>query len=285
MKTITIEDKEYDVLTQFDDLTLEDWINLTEIAHRREWKEMGKMATSDEILKELVPIGEETEEFKEDKRIDLVAYVSGVKKELLIEFPSLPDIIESIVSWSSIFDDPEPYKDKIVVYGEEYEVIRPSEDKFQRWCDFENLANINLATGLLVYLSNGKRYNRFHPDFDIKMQALLRSPARGLVSILNSLREEAGQIRDNYKFVYSQEELGVQTGRHTQEHYERFNWEDVIVSIAESPVFNSRRGTIYAVRNENVLEVLDYLNIKRSRDIAEYKDSRKDSSNSLRRTL
>lgn len=276
MKTITIEDKEYDVITTFDDLTFGDWIVLTDIIARREYKDIE--LASGEILKEELEREKESDEFKEEKRIDLLHHLSLVPKELLTEYPSLPDIIESLISWDNLFDDPTVQLEKISVYGRNYELLRPSQTTFQRWCDAENFRSINTAAFLIPYLDDSTPYNRFYPDFNERLEQLLGWKAEGLVFAFNSIAAEMHEIRDSYKFVYSNEESDSEVGINTQEHFQRFNWEDVTISVAESQVFNSPKGTLYAVRNESVLEVLDYLNVKRSRDLATYKDEKKRQS-------
>lgn len=277
MKTITIENKQYEVATTLDDITLGQYVALSQILARREWKVIGKLALSDEVLKDLVEVGKESEEFKLEKVIDMLCTVSDIDKDLFVNYPSLVEIVEPLVDWSGIFNDKTPIIQEIEVYEQKFKVIRPSLAEFQRWCDFENFVSDNPLIAFVVYLDNGTQYNRYHPDFDTKMMMFSRMEAKGNAALLDYILDEVHQIRDSYKFVYGttgDDEDGEPAGASITEHHNRFKWEDVIVSIAETNMFTSDRGNLYAVRNANTLDVLDYLNIKRSRELAEYKDAR-----------
>lgn len=277
MKTIEIDDKEYEVLTSIEDITLGQYVALMRILARREWKELGKMALSDEIAKEIVEIGKESYEFKLEKVIDSLCILSNIDKELYVSFPSLVDVVEPMIEWNGIFKDDSKVVDNVELYEVKYRVVRPSEAEFQRWCDFENFVGDNPLIAFVVYLDSGKPYNRYHPDFEQKMMVFDRVEAKGNAAILDSILDEVYKIRDDYKFIYGSsddDEDGEPAGRNIMEHHNRFKWEDVIVSVAETNMFTSDRGNLWAVRNAHTLDVLDYLNIKRSRENAEYKDAR-----------
>lgn len=276
MKTIEIDDKQYEVATSLDDISLGQYVQLSLILARREWKVIGKMALSDEILKDIVEIGKESDEFKLEKVVDLLCVMSNIDKQLYLDFPSLVDIVEPLIDWNGLFNDNSNVSEEVEIYEEKYRVIKPSEAEFQRWCDFENFVSDNPLIAFVVYLDSGKPYNRYHPDFEQKMLAFSRVDAKGNAAILDSILDEVHKIRDEYKFVYgaADDEEGEPAGANITEHHNRFKWEDVIVSVAETNMFTSSKGNLWAVRNANTLDVLDYLNIKRSRENAEYKDAR-----------
>ena len=276
MKTIEIDDVKYDVRTTLDDITLGDYVALMQILARREWKEIGKMALSDEILKELVEIDKESDEFKLNKVIDLLCVLVDIDRDLFVSFPSLVDIVELLVDWNGVFKDSSKVETEIELYEEKYRLVRPSEAEFQRWCDFENFVTDDPLIAFVVYLDTDKAYNRYHPDFDTKMTVFSRVEARGNAAILDFILDEVHNIRDEYKFVYGagDDDDGEPAGVNITEHHNRFKWEDVIVSVAETNMFTSSKGNLWAVRNANTLDVLDYLNIKRSKESAEYKDAR-----------
>lgn len=281
MEIIKINGKSYKILQNIDDLTFGDWLEITEIFTRREYKihifkknyKEGDELNEEDYVKEEIPFEKESEQFRDERRIDLIQFLSGVPKEFLINYPSLPDELESLVEWDNLLIDKTDVKEKITVYGEDYEVIRPSKGTFQMWCDAESYKKLNYANILLVYLKDSKGYDRFFRNYDIKLQSILSENAKGLVSLFNSLLDEMATIRSEFKFVYSAEEL--QSDKKTVNmsvHYERFGWYDIIHSLAKSQVFNGVNGSLEAVRNKNTIEILDYLNIERSKDIAEYKD-------------
>jgi len=273
MITIEIDDKKYNVAQSIDDITLGEWVALNNIIARREWKEIGKMAMSDEIMKELIPVDRESEAFKQEKYLDLLVALTGIEKRVFINFPSLEDEIAPHINWSNLFKDDSKVPKEVEIYEEKLTVLDPSTCEFQRWCDFENFVGDNMLIAFIVYLGSGKPYNRFHPDFETKMLMYSRVPAKGNVAIIQSIMERVHKIRDDYKFIYDPEDVGgSEAGRAMKEHSQRFKWEDVIVSIAETPMFTSDKGNLWAVRNANTLEVLDYLNLRRSKDTAEYKD-------------
>lgn len=278
MKTIEIDDKEYNIAESIDDISLGQYVEIMTILARREWKEIGKLALSDEILKDIVEVGKESDEFKLERHIDLLCVVSDIPKDLYKEFPSLVDEIIQLVDWKSLMNDESKTVDDLEIYEVKYKVVRPSNGTFQQWCDFENFVSDNPLIAFLVYLSDGSEYNRYHPDFETKMIAFSRVEAKGNAAILDSILDEVHKIRDEYKFVYGDadddDNDGEPIGANIEQHYNRFKWEDVIVNIAETNMFTSNKGNLYAVRNANTLDVLDYLNIKRSRDRAEYKDAR-----------
>lgn len=276
--TITLENElgeetTYELATNLDDITLGEWVALMNAVSKREWKEIGKMALSDEILKELVDVDKETEEFKTQKIVDCLYILSNIPVELFTTFPSLTDELAQLVDWKDLMNDTSKPANELEAYEVMFKKINIGDCTFQQWCDFENFIGENMLIAFVVFLSNGKPYNRFHPDFEEKMMMFSRIPARGNAATLQSILDEIYKIRDDYRYVYSTEEvLTGENNYHTEEHHKLFKWEDVIVSIAETPMFTSEKGNLWAVRNANVLEVLDYLNIKRSKDLAELKD-------------
>jgi hypothetical protein len=244
MTKIDIDDKPYNVATTLDDLSLGQWCELMKVVTRREWKEIGKMATSDEIMKEIVEVGKESEEFKDQKVIDILCILSDIPAELFTEFPSLVDVVSELVQWSDLMKDDSKVSDDVEIYDVKYKRVKLSEATFQQWCDFENFVSETLIIAFVVFLSDGTSYNRFHPDFDTKMMMFGRCDARGNVALLNAILDEVYKARDEYKYVYSSDEESEPAGRYISEHCRLFNWEDVIVSIAETNMFTSERGNL-----------------------------------------
>ena len=218
---VTIDDKDYDVAQSIDDLMLIDWVELMTILSRREYKEIGKMATSDEILKELVPTKDETLEFKEDKLIDMLVLLSSIPKALFVEYPSLSDEIGKLVDWSNLYKDDSVVVDEIESYEVKYKRLPLADSTFQHWCDFENFVSDNLLIAFVVFLSDGTPYNRYHKDFETKLLMFGRLPARGNAALLQSILDDVSKARDDYFYIYNNdtEEGGEPIGRYIEQHH------------------------------------------------------------------
>jgi len=269
MEVVKIDGTEYEVATTLGDLRLADWLALREIIGRREQKNI-TINKNDEPQYIDVPIEEESTEFKQTKIFDLVSYLSGIDRWYFEEYEDLFGIVSDLIDWENLFVD-DSTATTLTLLGEEVSFLKPSECEFQRWADYEGLSEIHKLFPLLIYRDR-KPYNRFHPDYKQELQVLERMPAKGALAILESINKEGAEIRDRYFFVYQSSGINAKHSLNIEEHSKRFKWEDVIFSIAETNLFNGATGTLNAVRNANTLEVLEYLNLKRSRDTAEYKD-------------
>jgi hypothetical protein len=278
IKEIEINEITYQLKTSFDDLTLGEWSQANKILADREKRNEEELHKHLQELNDDVEYSEynspdeETDEFRYDKYARMLNVVSGIPIDILKEYT---DIIDTLIDeMEDIYTDDSEPSTKFNLDDEIWHFPSVNVMTFQQWCDAENMLSINLLNAFcILLLKEGKQYDRFHPDFDIRLELFGNEPAKGYVSSLLNFLNEMSLVRENYKFLYGGESTGSDADSPNQKaHADRFKWEEVIRSLAETQVFNSPTGTLNGVRTANTLDVLDYLNVKRSKDIAESKD-------------
>ena len=276
MEKIIVQGIEYNIRQTIDDLTFGEYCRLIQITTRRE--RVLDMTTNDgEEIWEDVEVGKESQLFLDKKEIDFLSIITEIPTELYEEFPQLKEIIFN--ETGDLFaDDSEPME-FITLNGVDYTYPELIDWTFQEWCDMEGAVQMIKDHTIIFPLTTiirqaGRRYNRFHPDFQGKRQMLEALPAKGLVATVMQIINEMKPMREAHPYIYKAS-YGEDAGRYLKQHLEVVKWEDTIVQLAQSNVFNSPSGTLNGVRIANVLEVLQYLNVKKGRDMAEYLDSKK----------
>lgn len=290
MKNILIEGKEYYVKTAFSDLLAKEYFKLNNVlnkAVKEEYTEEEKhlLNTLSTEASRRATI-EATIYTNEQKMIDVIRCVSNVPKKLLKGYPELLEIITKIIveNISTLMAVEEKEREYYVIGKKRYyPSLSIHQWSFQEWCDIDGLTQgVHKMTKLgFVYNEIGilvgclrlknKPYDRFMSDFNMLYSELSKMPAVEVVGTLQRLLSNMQEVKDTFDFVYGQFD-GEPAKAAMAEHMSRVKWEDTIALLAETPVFNGPRGTLEAIRTENALVVLDYLNTKRSRENAEYQD-------------
>jgi len=263
--------EQYTICTAIDDLLFGQYSEMLKVLWRRE--QVVDIETTDgEKLMKTLPTNEESQEFKDLKDLDLIAVLSDVPQSYYEEYPELKqDVFEAI---DDIYHDDSSPIEAVIINGENYIVTDILQWTFQEWCDMEGMLqqinDIGVLPILAVAFKRAGKYDRFHNDYHDKVQQLSMMSAQGLVSCINKIMEDMQPMRDSHPFIYKMNVSDEPTSKFMQEHLERMKWEDTIVTLAQSNVFNSVQGTLFGVRNANVLDVLNYLNVTKSKEGAEY---------------
>jgi len=90
--------------------------------------------------------------------------------------------------------------------------------------------------------------------------------------LLKYFIDETSNIKDSYRYIYGEHNVKSEPSPNYDKFSQMIGWEDTICRLAETPVFNSNNGSLYTVRNSYFIDVLEYLNVKRGRDIVENQD-------------
>lgn len=287
---LTLEDKEieYHFKNTLDDINIKDYFEITSIIFKKTEKPVDekKKYVDGTYDKEYYSLQEEPEEIKLDKRIKVVSYLSGVDYQLFVDYPELllelEDVLEPLNFNETV------WKTKPVTKGrkntetnQEWTYDDPEQWSFQQWVDAENASKTSLIYPYLIALykrekgtRKKRKYDRSHPEWEEIEAYWLRQPARDNVSVIYHILSRMADVRSKFYYVYEAQSSFTDNKENgnTKAYNEFAGWNDVVVSLAEQPFFNSPSGTLNAVRNANCIEVLELLNWKRGKSFAEYED-------------
>lgn len=265
MEIIKIEGTEYSVRNDVEELSVRDWFTLKEVYSERYYIVNGTLADGTE-LKE---VAEPTEEFLLDKWRKVLRVISDIPDNFL----AIDQVVEVIVPF--IPDIFSITKKKLVTFDGVRFTIKPFDTWcFQQFCDFDS----SLIDPLEAFLTVVRRvddldrpYDRYGNDRE-ELLFLPKAPATVFIPLFLYLIEKYIEFKGYFKYLFEFEGAGESRGPNSKQHSKNFKWEDTIATLAETPVFNSPKGTLYAVRTARATEVLEYLNLKQSKDTAEYLD-------------
>lgn len=276
MKTIKIDGKEYEFINEAGEITLGQHSELLKIIAEKEvvkeYKEFGatgeKQGTKIEVELEEV---EQSEEFKQSKYNKIVALLSDIPLEILEDYPQIASVVIDSIDFSVIVQKDKKVRKELKIGSDRYLVLEPSKGEFQRWSDVERYIKMlgNWAV-LLVYsdkiVKRRSKYNRYFPDFDYKTRYLSSLLYKEWGSTVEYLLKQIANIKESYYYIYKCSDWGDKASKDKAELSDVFGWELTIANLAESGVF----GTLKDVRNENVLDVLEYVNMQTAKNRAEW---------------
>lgn len=267
MKLIKLDDVEYKMKTSIDDLTIKEYFDIQSINSEREL-----------VDEEYVERGKESEEFIKNKHINILSYLSKIDKNIFYEYPFLVDELNNFVE--SFSDNSEIWEQK-EINKKTWQIDNYSKWTFQEWCDIENYVsktnNILYGFYVLVYIfdkrTKKRKYDR-HQNINNIKTFWENQPIKGNLNTILDLLDTIYNIKQKFYYIYEAKSptFGTYNSDNLKKYHKIFGWEDTIIQIAETNLFNSINGSLFAVRNANAYEVLEYLNLKTARDIAENSD-------------
>lgn len=132
-----------------------------------------------------------------------------------------------------------------------------------------HISKVNTKLKDTTSISNS--YNSKNVQNNIKL--LSGVPLKNNLTMIESIKKDIDFIRGSFKVLYTSSG-GEKVGINTQTYLEDVGWFDTIISLANnpSPIFNCPTGTLDAVKQRNLFDVLNYLVIKKQKDDSEYKD-------------
>jgi hypothetical protein len=159
--------------------------------------------------------------------------------------------------------------DVLDMYGQVIEF-----DSIQSKLEYFKTTHINKV---ITKLKNSTNITNPYSGRNIQAYIKLLSgvPVKSNLTLIEYIKKDIDTIRNSFKGLYmSSNTGGEKVGENTQTYLEGVGWFDTIISLANnpSPIFNSPTGTLDAVKQRNAFDVLNYLNIKKQKDDAEYKD-------------
>lgn len=279
MEQVIIEDVQYNVCTDLRDISLIKWSRLINILNRREYIIDGETINGEEVKRE-IQRGNESDAFMWEQERDICVLLSDIPQELLDEYPELLQYI--IPLFGLITTNEQVEIDEMTINGVYYAVDQIPDITFGQWADIEDYAKmepIYVLAGLMR--RDGKVYNRWQPDWTEKIAVVENLNAAEYAPVINWIQNNMNWVRSSFPFVYGTEEdyeMSDYKSPNMDDHCQKFGWQHTINTLAETPVFNSDKGTLYGVRNADMLSVLEYLNILRSKQQAEHKDFKLNNS-------
>lgn len=301
MKQFLIDDKEYQLKQNLEDITIKEYFDIMKIVSERmeipvpEHKKFKDGSYDVEYYKS----SEEPEEFKLDKSYRIMSILSGLDTQLFKDYPdlytSLSPLIEDLTDdspvWYSTIQKDRKYirsqKKYLITDSDKYAWTFDdvSEWCFQQWVDVENASRQNILYPFLISVyrasltDTGKvskkkrKYDRSHPDWEEKEAYWYNQPAKGNINTVTHILNKMSETRKQFFWVYEAISQFSEPEKPTMKLYTEFaGWNDVIVSLSKNNTFNSPTGTLNAVRTANCLDVLEYLNWERGKSFAEYED-------------
>jgi hypothetical protein len=274
MKQVKIDNKIYNFKTNKEDLTFQDYKDLLKVLSEREFVEVSANKGYSKILEE-VEIGKESLEFYHQKLLKLFTILCDrpLKKEMFDSFPDLYNILENVIDWNNLNNFESLKPSSFFIECEEYVYIPVEKITFQQWCDFESWFELGIDFVFVVFfIKKGESYDRFFIDKENIIKFINNSKAIDYIPYIKYIYEYVYAIRNRYTNIYNSESFGGFSCENMKIHLDKFKWEDTIITIAESNLFNGPEGSLKAVRDAKALNVLDYLEIKTHKNKAEYLD-------------
>ena len=305
MLKFTVNDVEYSLKQNLKEITIKEYFDIMKI--QSEKLEM-PVKDEDKFMDGTYEVkyyerGSEPIEFRWRKDNELISLLAGIPLDVLEQSPELSetlmDYIEPFEDDSAVWSNKRVMKTitvkKEVEKNGKVKMVNVEEEvesdyiwkydkvnawSFQQWVDCENASRQTLYYPFLIALFKQKEgsktkvaYNRSHPDFDDKEAYWLNQTAYGNINTIVHILNEMSKVREMFYWIYEAQTAFPEKQKKTEKIYSTFaGWNDVVVSLSETNAFNSSKGTLYAVRNANCIEVLEYLNWKRGKAFAEYED-------------
>lgn len=290
------KEKEYSFKNTLDDITIEDYFEISKIVNEKIEKPVdeSKRFVDGTYKKEYYTNAEEPADIKLSKRIDVIVLLSKVDKQLFLDYPELllelEERLEPLNTDDAIWKKTPHFnykklkgqavKEKVETNFEwTYDDVK--QWSFQQWVDAENASKTSLIYPFLIAIykrekgtQKKRKYDRAHPDWEDKEEFWLKQPCRNHIATILHILNEMANVRDMWFYVYkAKSNFEDKSERTAQNEYSDFaGWNDVVVSLAENNYFTSPTGTLNGVRTANCIEVLELLNWKRGKSFAEYED-------------
>jgi hypothetical protein len=277
MKIIKLNDVEYMFKNSIDDLTIKDYFEIQKLNSEREVKTF----ENDAMLGGTVAYVErdkESEIFIKNKNINILSYLSKIPVNIFIEYPFLSDELNTMLG--SFKDDSAIWETK-EINNKIWCIEKYTKWIFQEWCDMENyvtnMGNILYIFYVFVYMldkrTKNRKYDRYQNINNIKL-FWEQQPAKGNINTILDLFDTVKNIKKRFFYIYENKITYINTysADNIKKYHKLFGWEDTIIQIAQTNLFTSTKGNLHAVRNGNCFEILEFLNMKTARDIAENAD-------------
>lgn len=268
MKKLTINGEIYEIPEKLDEINTFTWFKCFELSKERQIKKSSEMGdgTKDYVY---FDVEDESDEFKSNKELKIIETITLIPFQILDEYAQATSIVKQIMNFD-LFEI-KPIK-KIEHKNKTWTYTKVENWPFIQFADFEMASkNPLLQLKMVLTTKEEKKYDTYHKNIGTKSfveDLPCTVGAALLISILNDLKI----IRTKYPFIFMPDANDSIVGVHIQKHYDMFQWDDTIFSLADTMAFNSPKGTVHGVRYANIHDVLDYLNWKRSKMEAEYKD-------------
>ena len=288
METIKIDGRDYDIKTTFEDLTAYEFYKLINIKN----KPIKEEYTKEELeIKETY--SEDSEGFyrrygkiytSRDKGMDLIKSVCTISKKYINNYPELYKILIGIVlsNINNLLTPKIKEREYYNINNDRYYIDYEIKDwPFIKWCETETSFRYIETHTLLGFFATvlqkkNTKFDTFQSDFVLKLEYLKQLSAVEVVGSINRLLIEVDKIRKSNYFVYNNPyPVKNEGGGELSKILETIGWQDKIIQIAQTPIFNGPNGTLEAVKNAKTIDVLYYLNIKNARELAEGADYEK----------
>ena len=294
MITITINDEDYNFKQNAKDLTVKEYLQIMAISSEKQ--EIIAKKDLDKYTEE--ELNKRDDDFRRDKEFRILSILSGIDKEMFVEYPELSSLLYPYFEGFEV-------SDKVWTKCSDYKIIKkrsgetlkeetdyewiyehPLQWTFQQWVDTENGIKV-WSPEHVFYIAVYKRkkgsakkrtYQRQLPDLDDAVAYWENQNAYDNMATIREIQSIMQQIRDNFHYIYKVK--SKYPNKSYSENHKIFSnyagWNEVVLGLAENNYFNSSKGTLHAVRTANCIDVLELLNWKQGKAFAEYEDYKED---------
>lgn len=250
MRKITLNGQEYSPKEP----TLHHYVQYIKIVSEKNKKVIGHTTSGEEITEDI----EDTEEFLYQKRLKIIDLIYDIPLDL----EEYPDLVYYLTDWH-IFEIDK--KLDYIQYKQKYYMKNLYDMEFKQYIVMEEFMSKDLLLAFTHSLDYGQ-YNEYWTEYDELHSFISDLPYEEYGNMFNEWLNQMTVLHNTYPYIFN----GVSDGKITNvsKHCQLFGWQEVLRSLAESQVF----GTYTQTKSSKCLEVLEYLNVKASRDEAEYQD-------------
>lgn len=264
MLDIKLNNKVYKFKTSIEDLNVGEFLKLTNIQNLRELDKNGE-----EIEKDF-----ESSEFRINKSMKILSYLSTIPIKLFETYPTLGD--ELFRNLGSFVDNSDVWYTK-EIDGKFWKWEHPSKWTFAQFVEYEESFRrtsdiLNpFVLSLFEYKKDGKylkhNFNRFLPNFNTSKEYWLKQPAQGFIKTLYNFIDTVIEYKKYFPFIFSDDNVYPEGGTNLKIYQKFAGWNDVIVNLSCDNFLNVEK-----IRKSNCYEVLEYLNLKYGKSKADYLD-------------
>jgi len=292
---IKIQDKPYNFKYKFDEITLNDYLEIVDILNEDQYDYFTSQETKKQVRrKEPRPKDERDADFIFDTYRKVISRLSTIPVKYLNEdevvntlLQHIAPIFEHISAINDSIDADDETYPTFTIDGDELSFTNIGEWSFYKWVTLETFTSKGLSEKVvneegeevIKQIIKGNRYilPLLYGEFDESLNDLDRkleyfnneASFTTTYPVFVRLLTAINNVKKIHSFIYNSESMNTNSSPNVDKHCQDFGWVSTLVDIAEKGVF----GTYNEVKNANLIQVLEYLNCSCSKNAAEANDS------------
>ena len=274
MSLIKINKIEYSFKCKISEFNLVDYMTIVNILNEDEYETYIYKGIEKKRL-EPVDKNNRSQEFIKGLYKKILSYLSDIPRDLLNENELYEYLMNMLKEPMEIMGNLKALTDMSEYNHEGYVLNHMSEWAFYKWVLIEGLTKyeegeLNELKLISTMLDKGdfdKSQKNFKESYEL---FIIQMNIQESLPIYLYLKNLVNMVRSSHTFIYSSGG-GTEGNSNLKSHNKIFGWYDTIRMLAEKRIF----GNYMEVKEAPLFEVLEYLNISISHDIAEQKDTLK----------